>query len=99
MIRNFSDILGAAGFAFAVAVCLLATIGASKAGQYVTARASSAPVCAIPASIACVRKTPLFPTLNTTARKSKFAKSIKGLLMLQCRKLSTFVRHRKRKFH
>ena len=31
MIRNFSDILGAAGFALAVAVCLLATVGASKA--------------------------------------------------------------------
>ena len=31
MIRNFSEILGAVGFALAVAVCLLAMIGSSRA--------------------------------------------------------------------
>jgi hypothetical protein len=33
MIRNFSSIFGAAGFVLAVAVCLLATVGDSKAGH------------------------------------------------------------------
>jgi hypothetical protein len=33
MIRNFSSILGAVGFALAVAVCLLATVGTGKAEQ------------------------------------------------------------------
>jgi len=31
--------------------------------------------------------------------KGKFLKFVKGLLMLRCRKMSTFVRHRKHKIH
>jgi hypothetical protein len=34
MIRNFSEILGAAAFALAVAICLLAGIGPSKAQDF-----------------------------------------------------------------
>jgi hypothetical protein len=44
MIRNFSEILGAAGFVFAIAVCLLALMGASKA-QELTACGSDAFLC------------------------------------------------------
>jgi hypothetical protein len=38
MIRSLSDILGAAGFVFAIAVCLLAMAGASKAGELTAAQ-------------------------------------------------------------
>jgi hypothetical protein len=40
MIRNFSSILGAAGFALAVAVCVLTAVGDSKAG-YVSEQPSA----------------------------------------------------------
>ena len=45
MIRNFSSILGAAGFALAVAVCLLATVGDSKAGQFAAESTSLSDRC------------------------------------------------------
>jgi hypothetical protein len=34
MIRNFSDILGAAVFALAIVICLLATVGPGKAQDF-----------------------------------------------------------------
>jgi hypothetical protein len=46
MLRNFSDILGAAGFALAIAICLLATVGASKAQNFsAQQRANLSPAC------------------------------------------------------
>jgi hypothetical protein len=41
MIRNFSEILGVAGFVFAITVCLLVLMGASKAREF------SMPACVI----------------------------------------------------
>ena len=38
MMRNFSEILGAVGLILAVAVCLLATIGSSKAQEFAAER-------------------------------------------------------------
>jgi hypothetical protein len=51
MLRNFSDILGAAGFALAIAICLLATVRASKAQTFsvldlsAQQRANLSPAC------------------------------------------------------
>ena len=45
MIRNFSEILGAAGFVFAIAVCLLAMIGAGKAAEFAAESTSLSDRC------------------------------------------------------
>ena len=102
MIRNFSGILRAAGFAVAVAVSLLGHRSAPGSPRAPRLHPDASPPQSTEclAITACMRKT---SSLSQPARPvpkiSKFAKSIKGLLMLQCRKLSTFVRHRKHKVH
>ena len=49
MIRNFSEILGAAGFVFAIAVCLLALMGASKAQEFTASPQAACNGAGIPA--------------------------------------------------
>ena len=66
MIRNISQILGTAGLVFAVAVCLLASVSASKAQDFTPEqrancsgdafRYCSAEMPSIPAITACMRK-------------------------------------------
>ena len=66
MIRNFSDILGAAAFALAIAICLLATVGPGKAQDFTAEqranwsgdafRLCSSEIPNIPAVTACMRK-------------------------------------------
>jgi hypothetical protein len=66
MIRNLSDILGAAAFALAIAICLLASAGPSKAEDFTAEqranctgdafRLCSSEIPNIPAVTACMRK-------------------------------------------
>lgn len=64
MIRNFSEILGAVGFALAIAVCLFAMVGTSKAKDFSAEQRAPAPAmlsASVPVTClpACARTVPV----------------------------------------
>lgn len=67
MIRNFSEILGALGFALAIAVCLLAAVGTSKAQEFSAEQRSA---CTGDAFRFCSSEMPNIPAITACMRKN-----------------------------
>lgn len=68
MIRNFSEILGAVGFALAIAVCLLAMVGSSKAQDFSSEQRAA---CTGDAFRFCSSEMPNIPAITACMRKNR----------------------------
>jgi hypothetical protein len=68
MIWNFSDILGAAAFALAIAICLLATVGPGKAQDFTAEQRAN---CSGDAFRLCSSEIPNIPAVTACMRKNR----------------------------